>query len=356
MAAKTNQKSRLFNLKEWLSLEDAAKHLSLLFGEEVTVPDVLRLALDHRLTLSAWFVNHAEVRKGKLVPLSECKTRVLPSFRSLASKMPLPAKRVVTHEELEIIYPSIKEHIETGDIILTPDAIHYSDNDEWLVLEDEVTAISGIWDLPMRGGEALDVEHHFQMETGGPAITLTNLAGAFVVRNGIVCQLQESYEENEYMPGSKAHGERVEIHIATKELSKEAGSELRAKYAAQRRKFLEDKKDGRDKSYPSGGLPKDTVYVVRTSALRAFEESVLDRQDGFDRSLGKREETTLLNIVGALLGLLLGKTPAGKPQSVFKDQSAVIDALLASYDGKPGLAKRTLEQKLAEAKRNLSSS
>lgn len=54
----------LFNLKEWLTLEDAAHHLSIMFGEEVTVADVLRLAIDKRLTLSVDFVNHGTVRKG----------------------------------------------------------------------------------------------------------------------------------------------------------------------------------------------------------------------------------------------------------------------------------------------------
>ena len=38
------QASKLFNLKEWLTLDDAAKHLSIVFGEEVTRADILRLA------------------------------------------------------------------------------------------------------------------------------------------------------------------------------------------------------------------------------------------------------------------------------------------------------------------------
>lgn len=70
---------------------------------------------------------------------------------------------------------------------------------------------------------------------------------------------------------------------------------------------------------------------------------------------GDRAETTYLNIVGGLLHLLLGKTPAGVAQSVFASQAAVISAMLAHHGGKPGISARTLEDKLAAAKRSLES-
>ena len=73
------QASKLFSLKEWLTLDDAAKHLSIVFGEEVTRADILRLALDKRLTLSVDFVNHASARKGKLIPIEQCAFSILPS-------------------------------------------------------------------------------------------------------------------------------------------------------------------------------------------------------------------------------------------------------------------------------------
>jgi hypothetical protein len=58
---------KLFNLKEWLTVADAARHLSIVFGEDVTEADVLRLALDGHLRLSVNFVNHARARCGKVV-------------------------------------------------------------------------------------------------------------------------------------------------------------------------------------------------------------------------------------------------------------------------------------------------
>ncbi len=70
---------------------------------------------------------------------------------------------------------------------------------------------------------------------------------------------------------------------------------------------------------------------------------------------GERAEATYLNIIGALLELVLGKTPAGKPQSVFESQAAIIDALLAHHAGKAGISKTTLEARFADARRRLNS-
>ena len=50
---------KLLNVKDWLTVADAARHLSILLGDDVSEADVLRLALDGHLTLSVHFVNHA---------------------------------------------------------------------------------------------------------------------------------------------------------------------------------------------------------------------------------------------------------------------------------------------------------
>lgn len=72
--------SKLFNLKEWLTVADAAKHLAIVFDEEVTEADVLRLALDGRLQISVYFVNYARARCGNIVGPEEAKFEELPIF------------------------------------------------------------------------------------------------------------------------------------------------------------------------------------------------------------------------------------------------------------------------------------
>lgn len=69
--------------------------------------------------------------------------------------------------------------------------------------------------------------------------------------------------------------------------------------------------------------------------------------------VSERSEITYLNIIGVLVNLLLGHSPAGKPLSVFKNQAAIVDAILARYRDVPGLSKRTLDEKFAAANRSL---
>lgn len=69
-----------------------------------------------------------------------------------------------------------------------------------------------------------------------------------------------------------------------------------------------------------------------------------------------RGEATYLNIIGGLLGLLLGKSPSGKAQSVFDNQSMVIAAMLAHHGHLPGVSDSTLQNKFAEANRSIKSS
>lgn len=56
---------KLWKFKDWISLAEAAKHLSTVLNEGVSEADLLRLALDNRLELSVVFVDsvHASVCK-----------------------------------------------------------------------------------------------------------------------------------------------------------------------------------------------------------------------------------------------------------------------------------------------------
>lgn len=140
--------SRLFKLKEWLTVKDAARHLSTLFGEPVSESDVLRLALDGQLTLSVYFVNHAHAIKKKLALWKDVEK--LPSLDG-------------------------KSLVAMGD---------YWDHEYALVTDavdvDGATTIQGVFDLTMRGAERLDVEHEYQRLTGGPEVTLICLDGPVV--------------------------------------------------------------------------------------------------------------------------------------------------------------------------------
>ncbi len=72
--------------------------------------------------------------------------------------------------------------------------------------------------------------------------------------------------------------------------------------------------------------------------------------------LSERSELTYQNIIGALVNLILDKSPAGHPLSVFKNQAAIVDAVVARHMETPGLSKRTLDEKFAAANRSLKKS
>lgn len=89
--------------------------------------------------------------------------------------------------------------------------------------------------------------------------------------------------------------------------------------------------------------------------LRALRAAYEDRMQS-DAGHGERSpraETTYLNIVGGLLALLLGQSPAGHPYSTFRTQESVISALIAHHDGRLGISERTLQTKFAAARRHL---
>ena len=55
--------SKLFNLKKWVTLDDAAKRLSMTFNEEVKIKDLLQFSIDGHLTISVDFPNKAPGKK-----------------------------------------------------------------------------------------------------------------------------------------------------------------------------------------------------------------------------------------------------------------------------------------------------
>lgn len=66
-----------------------------------------------------------------------------------------------------------------------------------------------------------------------------------------------------------------------------------------------------------------------------------------------KEEANLYRIIGALLALLVGKTPLGKPNSSFRTQTAVKGWVVDHYPKMQGVSPRHLDSVFAEANRAL---
>lgn len=69
--------------------------------------------------------------------------------------------------------------------------------------------------------------------------------------------------------------------------------------------------------------------------------------------LSDRAESTYLHVIGAMLEVMLGRTPSGAPYSRFTSQESVISALVAHHGSLMGVTERTLQSKFAQARRKL---
>lgn len=242
----------LAKLKKWLTIPEAARYLALIFGEDVVEADVLRLGLDGHLRLSVRFVNFAyAVRHRERTPaeaaesmalINELAERVRISRQTGSPKPPprppsTPAQR-----------PLAAATADEGDRNI-------------VTLRDEV------YDLPMIGGERLDVEHEYERQTGGPEITLINIDGTFV----------DAEDGTRFSLRDRLPAETLHIAAGSKKVPVEW--------------------------YPAGGLPENSVLVVRSAALHALETRVSEASalpDFAGRPLGERERATLLTIIAAL--------------------------------------------------------
>lgn len=241
---------KLFNLKEWLTVADAARHLSIVFGEDVTKADVLRLALDGRLRLSVNFVNGATGRCGRIVPIEVAEYKEIPELNGKGGVF-----RLYGGPQL----------FSKGRAISV------------VKLEDEVSHLRGIYDLPMIGSERLDVENEFQLQVGGPPVTLVGLDGAFVQgSDGLIAQIQDDYDDSEYQNGSTAQLENLKQRIADNSIGKEEAEALLKTHGEDRKEYLKRRltQAASERYYPRDGLPADSLLVVRTDSLREFESAI----------------------------------------------------------------------------------
>ena len=272
--------SKLLKFKKWVTVPEAARHLSTTFEEEIHESDVLQLAFDRHLKLSVYFVNHTNARCGNIVPLEEAQWRVFPTLipaavAELPKEPPANLKHLPKYMAAWNAWKKIPKK-ERINFTISPKSLCIPGG-RFLNLEEAVKSIEGVWDLSMIGSELLDIEHAFHQLTGGPALTLVCLDGTFVERpNNVMCQLQSDFDDNEYQAGSRAALKQLKQYIAENNIAGPAALALVADHAEKREKLLETRKSRppSNKYFPAGGLPPDAIMVVRSEALKEFVDSV----------------------------------------------------------------------------------
>jgi hypothetical protein len=156
---------KLLNLKEWITVPEAARYLSLVFEEHVSEADVLRLALDRKLNLSINLVNRAPCLRGPLISAQD-------------------AKRDANSLDEHGRHPIEGLTIDDGRVIECGAEVGFAD---------------GVWDLSMLGAEQTDIENRYQALTNGPAVDSRYRwwSGPILCRDdGTHCEIVTRLEKN----------------------------------------------------------------------------------------------------------------------------------------------------------------
>ncbi len=88
-----------------------------------------------------------------------------------------------------------------------------------------------------------------------------------------------------------------------------------------------------------------TAAGLERESLRSLAEN--------KKGVSEHSKASFLNIIGALVETMLGSSEAGRRHSIFNSQASIVDSITAHYGDVPGLGKRTLDEKLAAARRSL---
>jgi len=100
--------------------------------------------------------------------------------------------------------------------------------------------------------------------------------------------------------------------------------------------------------FPAGGLPHDSVLVVRTQALIDLQERLSEDDSKKNTSVDIRSETTYLNIIGAMLEIFIHRSHGDLK---FSSEAKLREFLSQKYVGFKGLTERTLADKFSAAKK-----
>jgi hypothetical protein len=176
--------SKLFALKEWLTLDDASAYLSSLLEEQVTVRALLQFAVQNEIRLSVRIVHSAPARKGAFKPIAEA--RFAPSLVGLRS-------------------------VILDDVIDENTVVRFDHDPEH---------ISGVFDFHGSGAERVLLEELYAIEAGMPSIGYVSLNGIYLQSvSGDIYELRESF----VIPPDSEEAKRGELptygHMPVSELT-----------------------------------------------------------------------------------------------------------------------------------------
>lgn len=330
--------SKLFKIKDFLTIEEAALHLSDVLEETVSLATLYQLIADKKLTLSVRLINQAYALKGQIF---ECNEGDLVEFKS----------ELTTGKALEQPY---------FDYVTDDNSIPIRPNKQF-VYDIKAHLVDGIWDLAMIGEESLKVEHLYQNEVNGPESILTDTWGFYLKQGEVVCRLITKSQEK-VADVREAIYDGYEFWAGLRDLSvdgfmsliEERGTEILSEDEREALDYLNHLADLPDDSLKffedSRSLEENSCQlVIKTDELTRLIQSLdmeLDQPSQKDKLLLKEHTTFLL-----LLYILL------KEQSIdpYKRGMASPIRLMTENAGYP-LSQNTIRNVLGQICNELDSS
>ncbi|NRA53744.1 MAG: hypothetical protein HRU23_06325 [Gammaproteobacteria bacterium] len=252
--------SKLDKLKEWFTLEDAAKHISKKIDETITIDDLYRSALDGYLKLSVYFVNNAYGITGKLCDIDNQLPQDFDTKRS------------------------------------------------------DVQNIEGIWDLSMRGLEAHLIEEHFVQGSSGLRLTQQSKYehGILLQRDGVICRLYKGFDRKTICDPKFNESEERQRAIA------EAPMRALENHLRINHPLLRTGRFGIEYAPCAKFSDLGCVLIIKSLEVTRFIQSLEDTPQE-EKPLHDKERTTLLTLIGALLkeqNINYSEKGAGNPATV----------------------------------------
>lgn len=182
--------TNFISLKEWLTLPDAADHLSNLLNDKVTEADILQLALSNKLTLSVNFLSDATAISSNVITYSKsnlvadiaqgifpaplnCKTTPKDGIKikRLKNEMEENWEKIDGSEpELEELgkfaFHEKCDTLEKLMLELVIDGLKTDQEDTFLIDNGYKPLKTGMWDLSMLGSEWLEVKRRYNCLSG----------------------------------------------------------------------------------------------------------------------------------------------------------------------------------------------
>ncbi len=268
--------SKLFKLKEWLTLEEAVDYISNIIDEPITLADIYRFSLDEHLQLSVYFTGGTKAKKGKFINKEDVDfwdSEIASDFNG----KPLVRTSSPFTEEFEV------------------------SEDRWVSLDSKVATVSGLWDLSMLGSEALDIARYFQKEISGKDSYSNSLGGVFLYQGDAVCQLQSLFYDKKYSDACIVAEQQLEQYIASNKLTDDETQALRDEAKWKRHTSISGEFERALNYVPSSSLGNhDSHLVIKPKEVTRFIQS-LEGTPQEVKPLHDKERTTLLVLLGSIL-------------------------------------------------------